>query len=130
MVRSSAQQLSRDGIQRMASRYPVKPWNPASWPRSAWGVLTVILVALLTLFGVGGKSLTAAYKSFTETDRIMEMSAVLSGPPEQSFPVTLIKVDDETLSRWGNHPTTPHAAVARLIEIAAKGGALAIVVDI
>lgn len=109
----------------------MKPWNLASWPRSAWAVLTVVLVALLTLLGGGGKSLTTAYKSFTETDRIMEMSAALSGPPAQSFPVTLIKVDDETMSRWGkNHAITPHAAVARLIEIAAKGGALAIVVDI
>ena len=107
----------------------MKPWNPASWPRSAWAILTAIAVALLTLFG-GGKGLTSAYKSFTETDRIVALSAALSGAAEHSFPVTLIKVDDETMARWGGPPITPHAALGRLIEIAAKGGAAAIVVDI
>jgi len=113
----------------MASRHGTKPWSLASWPRWAWAVLTAVLVALLTLLG-GGKSLTAAYKSLTETDRIIEISAALSGAAEHSFPVTLIKVDDETMSRWGAPAITPHAALARLIEVAGKGGAAAIVVDI
>jgi CHASE2 domain-containing sensor protein len=113
----------------MASRQGMKPWDPRCWQRSAWAVLTALLVALLTLLG-GGKGLTAAYKSFTETDRIVELSAALSGAARHSLPVTLIKVDDETMSRWGGPPITPHAAVARLIELAAKGGATAIVVDI
>ena len=113
----------------MASRPRTMPWNLARWPRSAWAVLTAMLVALLTLFG-GGKSLTAAYKSFTETDRIIEISAALSAAAEQSFPVTLIKVDDETMARWGGPAITPHAALARLIDIAGKGGAAAVVVDV
>ncbi|MGE0240475.1 MAG: CHASE2 domain-containing protein [Parvibaculaceae bacterium] len=113
----------------MAPRQGMKPWSLASWPRSAWAVLTTILVALLTLLG-GGKSLTAAYKSFTETDRIIEISAALSGAAEGSFPVTLIKVDDETMARWGAPSITPHAALARLIEIADKGAAAAVIVDI
>lgn len=113
----------------MASRLWTKPWSLASWPRWAWATLTAIMVAALTLLG-GGKSITAAYKSFTETDRIIEISAALSGAAEHSFPVTLIKVDDETMARWGSPPITPHAALARLIETAAKGGAAAIVVDI
>jgi len=100
-----------------------------NWPRWAWAVATAILVALLTLLG-GGKSITAAYKSFTETDRIIEISAALSGAAKNSVPVTLIKVDDETMLRWGGPPITPHAALARLIEAAEKGGASAIVVDI
>jgi CHASE2 domain-containing sensor protein len=113
----------------MASRQGTKPWSLAQWPRSAWAVLSAILVALLTLLG-GGKSLTAAYKSFTETDRIIEISAALSTVAEQSFPVTLIKVDDETMARWGGPAITPHAALARLVEIAGKGGAAAIIVDV
>lgn len=113
----------------MASRFLTKPWSPTNWPRSAWAVITAALVALLTLFG-GGKGLTAAYKSFTEADRIIEISAALSGAADRSFPVTLIKIDDETMSRWGNPAITPHAALARLIETASLGGAEAIVVDI
>lgn len=113
----------------MASRQRTTPWKPASWPRWVWAVLTALLVALLTLFG-GGKSLTAAYKSFTETDRIIQISAALSNATEESFPVTLIKIDDETMARWGGMATTPHAALAGLIDVAGKGGAAAVVVDV
>ncbi|MGE0006710.1 MAG: CHASE2 domain-containing protein [Parvibaculaceae bacterium] len=113
----------------MASRHGTKPWSLAGWPRSAWAILTAASVALLTLLG-GGKGLTLAYKSFTETDRIIELSAALSGAADHSFPVTLIKVDDETMARWGAPAITPHAALAKLIEAAGKGGAAAIVVDI
>lgn len=105
------------------------PWSPASWPRSAWAILTAILVALLTLLG-GGERLTAAYESFTQTDRIIEISSALSNAAERSVPVTLIKVDDETMAHWGGPAITPHAALARLIETAEKGGAAAIVIDV
>lgn len=100
-----------------------------NWPRWLWAILTAVLVALLTLLG-GGKSITAAYKSFTETDRIIEISAALSGAAKNSLPVTLIKVDDETMANWGGPPITPHPALAELIRIAEAGGASAIVVDI
>jgi hypothetical protein len=100
-----------------------------SWPRWLWAILTAVLVALLTLLG-GGKSITAAYKSFTETDRIIEISAALSGAAKNSLPVTLIRIDDETMANWGGPPITPHAALAELIRTAEKGGASAIVVDI
>lgn len=113
----------------MGPRRRTTPLSLRSWPRWAWAILTAILVALLTLLG-GGKSITAAYKSFTETDRIIEMSAALSGAAKNSVPVTLIEVDDETMLRWGGPPITPHAALARLIEAAEKGGASGIVVDI
>jgi CHASE2 domain-containing sensor protein len=113
----------------MAFSQRITPSSLRNWPRSAWAVITAIVVALLTLLG-GGKSITAAYKSFTETDRIIEISVALSGAAKNSVPVTLIKVDDETMLRWGRPPITPHAALARLIEAAAKGGASGIVVDI
>lgn len=113
----------------MASRRLMMPWKPASWSRSAWAVLTAILVALLTLLG-GGERLKAAYKSFTETDRIVEISAALSNAAGQSLPVTLIKIDEETMAHWGGPAITPHAALARLIETAASGGASAIIVDV
>ncbi|MFZ5675905.1 MAG: CHASE2 domain-containing protein [Pseudomonadota bacterium] len=100
-----------------------------NWPRWLWAILTAVLVALLTLLG-GGKSITAAYKSFTETDRIIEISAALSGAAKNSLPVTLIKVDDETMANWGGPPITPHPALAELIRIAEAGGASAIVADI
>ena len=118
-----------DDTDKMASRLKTMPGSPASWPRSAWAILTAILVALLTLFG-GGERLNAAYESFTQTDRIIEISSALSNAAERSVPVTLIKIDDETMARWGGPLITPHAALARLIEIAGKGGAPAIVVDV
>ncbi len=113
----------------MAPRRRTSPWSLRNWPRWTWAAATAVLVALLTLLG-GGKSITAAYKSFTETDRIIEIAAALSGAAENSVPVTLIKVDDETMQRWGGPPITPHAALAQLIRIAEQGGAAAIVVDI
>lgn len=113
----------------MGPRRRTTPLSLRSWPRWAWAIVTAILVALLTLLG-GGKGITAAYESFTETDRIIEISAALSGAAKNSVPVTLIKVDDETMSHWGGPAITPHAALARLIEAAEKGGASGIVVDI
>jgi CHASE2 domain-containing sensor protein len=113
----------------MAFRRRTTPLSLRTWPRSAWAILTAILVALLTLVG-GGESITAAYESLTKTDRIVEMSAALSGAARNSVPVSLIKVDDETMLRWGAPPITPQAAVARLIEAAEQGGASGIVVDI
>lgn len=106
-----------------------KAWALRNWPRWLWAILTAGLVALLTLLG-GGKSITAAYKSFTETDRIIEISAALSGAARNSLPVTLIKVDDETMANWGGPPITPHTALAELIKIAEAGGASAVIVDI
>ena len=113
----------------MVPRRRTTPWSLRNWPRWAWAIMTAVLVALLTLLG-GGKSITAAYKSLTETDRIIEISATLSGAAKDSIPVTLIKVDDETMSRWGGPAITPHAAIAQLIDSAEKGGASAIIVDI
>lgn len=113
----------------MTGSFLMKAWALRNWPRWLWAILTAVLVALLTLLG-GGKSITAAYKSFTETDRIIEISAALSGAAKNSLPVTLIKVDDETMANWGGPPITPHAALAELIRIADAGGARAVVVDI
>ncbi|WP_119391023.1 CHASE2 domain-containing protein [Taklimakanibacter lacteus] len=113
----------------MVTRRRMTPWSPGSWPRWIWAIITAVLVAVLILLG-GGKSITAAYKSLTETDRIIEISAALSGAAENSVPVTLIKIDDETMLRWGNPPITPHAALAQLIRTAEAGGATGIVVDI
>jgi CHASE2 domain-containing sensor protein len=105
------------------------PWGLRKWPRWAWAIVTATVVAVLTLLG-GGKSITAAYKSLTETDRIIEISAALSGADKNSLPVTLIKVDDETMLRWGSPPITPHPVIARLIRTAESGGAAGIIVDI
>lgn len=104
-------------------------WGLRHWPRWVWAILTAALVALLTLLG-GGKSITAAYKSFTETDRIIEISAALSGAARDSVPVTLIKVDDEAMQRWGSPPITPHSVIAELIRVAQAGGAAGVIVDI
>lgn len=113
----------------MAGSSGTKAWALRNWPRWLWAILTAALVALLTLLG-GGKSITAAYKSFTETDRIIEISAALSGAAKDSLPVTLIKVDDETMANWGGPQITPHAALAELIRIAEQGGARAVIIDI
>ncbi len=104
-------------------------WGPRNWPRWTWAVVTGVLVALVTLLG-GGNGITAAFESLNQSDRIIAVSAALSGAARNSRAVTLIKIDDETMGRWGSPPITPHPALAELIRVAQAGGAAGIVVDV
>lgn len=97
--------------------------------RRGWSYAAAVLVCALTLLGVG-KGLLEAYEGLTSTDRIIRLSAMLSGVERRAVPVTLIEVDDETRTRWGDPVITPHEAIAGLIEAAREGRARLIVVDL
>jgi len=97
--------------------------------RRGWSYAAAVLVAVLTLLGVG-KGLLEAYEGLTSTDRLIKLSALLSGVERRAIPVTLIEVDDETRTRWGDPVITPHEAIARLLEAARDGGARLIVLDL
>ena len=97
--------------------------------RRAWSYAAAVLVAALTLLGIG-KGLLEAYEGLTSTDRIIKLSALLSGVERRAIPVTLIEVDDETRTRWGDPVITPHEAIASLVKAAREGGARVIVLDL
>jgi len=97
--------------------------------RRAWSYAAAVLVAILTLLGVG-KGLLGAYESLSSTDKLIKMSTLLSGAERRTVPVTLIEVDDETRARWGNPVITPHKAIAALVRSARESGARVIVVDL
>lgn len=97
--------------------------------RRAWSYAAAVLVAILTLLGVG-KGLLEAYESLSSTDKLIKMSTLLSGAERRAIPVTLIEVDDETRTRWGNPVITPHKAIAMMVRAAREGGARVIVVDL
>jgi CHASE2 domain-containing sensor protein len=97
--------------------------------RRGWSYAAAVLVAALTLFGVG-KGLLEAYEGLTSTDRLIRLSALLSGVERRAIPVTLIEVDDETRTRWGDPVITPHEAIANLVKAAREGGARVIVLDL
>jgi len=97
--------------------------------RRAWSYAAAVLVAVLTLLGVG-KGLLEAYESLSSTDKLIKMSAVLSGAERRAVPVTLVEVDDETRARWGNPVITPHEAIANMVRAAREGGARVIVIDL
>lgn len=92
--------------------------------------LCAALIAFAALLFGGGKQILKGYESLTSTDRLIELSALLSGRHDAALPVTLIEVDDETRLKWGNPLIAPHAAIAELIEAARKSGARAILVDL
>ncbi|MBL8907180.1 MAG: CHASE2 domain-containing protein [Rhizobiales bacterium] len=97
--------------------------------RRAWSYAAAVLVATLTLLGIG-KGLLEAYESLGSTDKLIKVSALLSGVEARAIPVTLVEVDDETRARWGNPVITPHKAIALMIRAAREGGARVIVVDL
>lgn len=97
--------------------------------RRAWSYAAAVLVAILTLLGAG-KGLLEAYESLSSTDKLIKMSTVLSGTERRAVPVTLIEVDDETRTRWGNPVITPHKAIATMVRAAREAGARVIVVDL
>ncbi len=96
--------------------------------RRAWSYGAAVLVAILTILGVG-KGMLEAYESLSSTDKLIKMSTLFTGAEKRAVPVTLIEVDDETRTRWGNPVITPHKAIAELVRAAREGGSRAIVVD-
>jgi CHASE2 domain-containing sensor protein len=97
--------------------------------RRGWSYAAAVLVAILTLLGVG-KGFLEAYESLSSTDKLVKMSTLFSGAGQRAVPVTLIEVDDETRTRWGNPVITPHKAIATMINAAREGEARVIVVDL
>jgi CHASE2 domain-containing sensor protein len=96
--------------------------------REKWRAATALIVAGLTLFGLG-QGIVALYEGATTSDQVNRLAA-LSGPPDGVMPVTLIDIDDRTHAAWGMDGVTPHGALAELIAIARERQPLAIVVDI
>jgi hypothetical protein len=91
-------------------------------------MIILVIGGLLLLVGVGQR-LIDAYERFKSADYITAVSLVMAGVPDNALPVTLLDVDDKTRADWGNQRTTPHAALARLIEESAKQGASMVVSD-
>jgi CHASE2 domain-containing sensor protein len=96
--------------------------------RERWRAVTVILVAALTLLGLG-QGAVHLYEGMTDSDQVNRLSAFFAGPPPAQFPVTLIDIDDPARKAWGLPATAPHKALSELIAIARESGALAIVLD-
>ncbi|MFO0993395.1 MAG: CHASE2 domain-containing protein [Hyphomicrobiales bacterium] len=97
--------------------------------RRGWSYAAAVLVAILTMLGIG-KGMLEAYESLSSADKLIKVSTLFSGAEQRAVPVTLIEVDDETRTRWGNPVITPHKAIATMINVAREGGARVIVVDL
>ena len=91
-------------------------------------IIILVIGCLLLLVGAGQR-LVDAYERFKSADYITAISLVMAGVPRDALPVTLLDVDDATRAAWGNPRTTPHAALARLVEESAKLGASMVVTD-
>lgn len=92
--------------------------------------LAAAALALAGLLAGGGNQIVKSYESLTSTDRLIELSALLSGTHESARPVTLLEIDDETRQHWRSSLVTPRPAIARLIDLARSHGALVVLVDL
>jgi CHASE2 domain-containing sensor protein len=97
--------------------------------RERWRAMTFLVVALLTLYGLG-QGLVALYEGVTTTDQVNRLATLVSGPPRGVLPVTVVDIDDATHQAWGSQPRTPPGALAELIAIVRERQAMAIMVDI
>lgn len=94
------------------------------------GVTFVILaVAGILMLAGAGKSVLSTYDNLAKADRLVAVSLIMSGLPENPLPVTFIDVDDDTRLAWNANGETPHDALAGLVRLAADKGSTAILLD-
>ena len=89
----------------------------------------MVIAAALLLGGIGSR-IVDNYKGMADPNTIAAVSLAMSGVPAGALPVTVLDIDDKTREAGSARSKVPHAALARLIGIAAAGGASAIIVDI
>ena len=98
-------------------------------PRSLKTIILGVAVASLALLGQTNV-LSSISGAFNDKDVMVRWSSVLSGATRQAIPVTIIDVDDATLTKTGGGDRTPRDLVAALVNLAAEKRAGGIVVDL
>jgi CHASE2 domain-containing sensor protein len=103
--------------------------SKATKPQKIWRALFVLmLTSALLLVGLS-ESIVDAYGRLGDTNTLAQVSLAVTGVPEKALPVTLLDIDDRTRDAWRARPKVPHAALAKLITIAANSKAALILLD-
>ena len=94
-----------------------------------WAGVVAGVIVLSWLSGLGS-GFARGLEHFVNPDRLIGARVLVGAEPDDRLPVTIVDIDDATFHKWHEPVAIPRPQLFALINTAARGRPLAIIVDV